>query len=102
LKIKLVYGLTITNVKSGWMTSRGKIYVEKPGWHWVGIKEVAKNGNDRAPDLKLSLRALDRESVSKYCGDTKVLTKEQAKELWSKPGSERTRSDKEIDSDIPF
>jgi hypothetical protein len=94
---------TNDNKREEWMDDfKGKIYVEKPGWHWVGIKEVAKNGNDRAPDLKLSLRALDRESVSKYCGDTKVLTKEQAKELWSKPGSERTRSDKEIDSDIPF
>ena len=52
--------------------------------------------------MKVNLRALDHDSVDKYCADIQVLTKEQAKEMWSKPGSERVRNDKEIDSDIPF
>lgn len=94
---------TNDNKREEWMDDfKGKIYVEKPGWHWIGVKENAKNGNANAPDLKINLRALDRESVEKYCSDIQVLTKEQAKEMWSKPGSERTRTDKEIDSDIPF
>ena len=94
---------TNDNKREEWMDDfKGKIYVEKPGWHWVGIKENAKNGNANAPDMKVNLRALDRDSVDKYCADIQVLTKEQAKEMWSKPGSERVRNDKEIDSDIPF
>ena len=94
---------TNDNKREEWMDDfKGKIYVEKPGWHWIGVKENAKNGNANAPDLKINLRALDRDSVDKYCSDIQVLTKEQAKEMWSKPGSERVRNDKEIDSDIPF
>jgi len=94
---------TNDNKREEWMDDfKGKIYVEKPGWHWVGVKENAKNGNANAPDLKINLRALDRDSVDKYCSDIQVLTKEQAKEMWSKPGSERVRNDKEIDNDIPF
>ena len=74
----------------------------EPGWHWVGVKENAKNGNDNAPDLKVGLRPIDRDSVDKYCSEIQVLTPEQAKEMWSKPGSQRIRNDKEMDSDIPF
>ena len=42
--------------------------------------------------------------VQKYCHDIKVLTKEQAKEKFSKAdsGSSRRRGDSEIDDDIPF
>ena len=91
------------NKREEWMDDfKGKIYVEKPGWHWVGIKENAKGDNDRAPDMRVNLRPLDRESVEKYVGEVRILTKEQAKEMWSKPGSERVRNDKEIDNDIPF
>ena len=91
------------NKREEWMDDfKGKIYIEKPGWHWVGIKENAKGDNDRAPDMRVNLRPLDRESVEKYVGEVRILTKEQAKEMWSKPGSERVRNDKEIDNDIPF
>jgi hypothetical protein len=91
------------NKREEWMDDfKGKIYVEKPGWHWVGIKENAKGDNDRAPDMRVNLRPLDRESVEKYVGEVRILTKEQAKEMWSKPGSERVRNDKDIDNDIPF
>jgi len=91
------------NKREEWMDDfKGKIYIQKPGWHWVGIKENDKGQNDRAPDMKVNVRALDADSVSRYCSDIQVLTKEQAKEMWSKPGAERTRTDKEIDNDIPF
>ena len=34
---------TNDNKREEWMDDfKGKIYVEKPGWHWVGIKENAK------------------------------------------------------------
>lgn len=86
-----------------WMDDyKDKVYIAKPGWHWVGVKENAKNGNDNAPDLKVGLRPIDRDSVDKYCSEIQVLTPEQAKEMWSKPGSQRIRNDKEMDSDIPF
>ena len=86
-----------------WMDDyKDKIYVAKPGWHWIGLKENAKNGNENAPDLKIGLRSIDRDGVDKYCSEIQVLTAEQAKEMWSKPGSERVRNDKEIDNDIPF
>ena len=81
---------------------RGKVYISETGWYWAGIKKN-EGGNNRPP-LVAKLRKMTQEMVQKYCHDIKVLTKEQAKEKFSKAdsGSSRRRGDSEIDDDIPF
>ena len=86
-----------------WMDDyRSKIYITSPGWHWIGAREGAGEGK---PALTVDLRAMDNAQVQQYCSDYTVLTKEQAREKYSKsetPGASRSRADKEIDSDKPF
>jgi hypothetical protein len=48
---------------------------------------------------------MDNAQVNQYCGEYTVLTKEQAKEKYSRsetPGASRQRTDKELDDAIPF
>lgn len=80
---------------------RSKIYVAKAGWHWIGIREGAGEGK---PAMNVELRHMDNAQVQQYCSEYTVLTKEQAKEKYSKsetPGASRQRTD-ELDDTIPF
>jgi hypothetical protein len=81
---------------------RSKIYIKEPGWHWIGAREGAGEGK---PALTVEVRKMDNAQVNQYCGEYTVLTKEQAKEKYSKsetPGASRQRTDKELDDTIPF
>ena len=83
--------VAVENKGGGWPNDRktadwqddykGKIYIAKPGWHWLGIKE--QTGENR-PAFQLELRLMDDEAIKQYCSEISVLTKEQAKEKWSK------------------
>jgi hypothetical protein len=91
------------NKKEDWQDDyRTKVYISEPGWYWAGLKKNEGGGN--RPPLVSKLRKMTQEMVQKYCHDIKILTKEQAKEKFSKAdsGSSRSRGDSEIDNDIPF
>jgi hypothetical protein len=60
---------------------KGKMYIAKPGWHWIGVKE--QTGENR-PAFQVDLRPLDDDAIKQYCSEISILTKEQAKEKWSK------------------
>jgi hypothetical protein len=62
---------------------KGKMYIAKPGWHWLGVKE--QTGENR-PAFQVDLRPLDDAAVKQYCSEISVLTKEQAKDKWGKGG----------------
>jgi hypothetical protein len=82
-----------------WMDDfNGKIYVAKAGWHWVGAKELE---GDNRPALQVVVRPMDEVHVQKYSSECTVLTKEQAKEKWSKFKEEPNKTASE-DDDLPF
>ena len=82
-----------------WMDDfNGKIYIAKAGWHWVGAKE--QEGDNR-PALQVAVRPMDEVHVQKYSSECIVLTKEQAKEKWSKKEPDKKNKESE-DDDLPF
>ena len=94
-------GLWINDRKTDdWMDDfNGKIYVAKAGWHWIGAKE---QDDDNKPALKVELRPMTSDEIDKYCSDYTVLTKEQAKEKWSKKEPAATKKTESDDDDLPF
>lgn len=84
---------------------KSKVYVSHEGWYWVGLRKAEKK-TSKSPDVELKLRPMSDAEASKYCGDIRVLTPDQARAKWGakneSPGSNRSRNDKELDDDIPF
>ena len=68
--------VTVENRGGAWINDRktadwqddykGKMYVAKPGWHWLGIKE--QTGENR-PAFQVDLRPLDDDAIKQYCSD---------------------------------
>jgi len=92
-----------------WMDDwSGKMYVAKPGWHWVGGKH---NTRENGPAVDIEVRPMDRDQISKYSADIDILTKEEAKQRWQGGGSNGSSQDNskwmkpappKSDNDIPW
>jgi|TARA_R100000049_G_C1940634_1_gene84742 hypothetical protein len=81
-----------------WMDDfKSKIYISEPGWHWIGARE---NEGDNRPALQVTVRRMDDKQINQYCSEYTVLTKEQAKEKWSKKEPDKKKTESE--DDLPF
>ena len=81
-----------------WMDDfKSKIYISEPGWHWIGARE---NEGDNRPALQVTVRHMDDKQINQYCSEYTVLTKEQAKEKWSKKEPDKKKTESE--DDLPF
>jgi hypothetical protein len=73
-----------------WMDDwSGKVYISKSGWHWMGGKN---NTREAGPAVDIEVRPMDADQISKYTADYDILTKEEAKERWSKDSNSSSSS----------